>query len=112
MTREQFPLPTLGPVLEAVREEVVNGRGFALIRGVPVERYSRQEVMIAYWGIGRYWGKAVSNNKKGHLIGHIKVSLLMEGAAQGWLQLMDVCKCVGGNKGQYSCLLCCETGPL
>jgi hypothetical protein len=28
--------------------------------------------MTAYWGIGLYWGKAQSNNKKGHLIGHIK----------------------------------------
>lgn len=26
----------------------------------------------AYWGIGLYWGKAGSNNKKGHMIGHIK----------------------------------------
>lgn len=35
-------------------------------------RYSRKETMIAYWGIRLYWGKAQSNNKKGHLIGHIK----------------------------------------
>jgi hypothetical protein len=28
--------------------------------------------MAAYWGIGTYWGKAQSNNKKGHLIGHIR----------------------------------------
>ena len=41
-------------------------------RGVPVQRYSRQETMIAYWGIGTYWGKAQSNNKKGHLIGHVR----------------------------------------
>ena len=36
-----------------------------------MDRYSRQETMIAYWGIGTYWGKAQSNNKKGHLIGHV-----------------------------------------
>ena len=41
-------------------------------RGVPVLRYTRTEVMAAYWGIGTYWGKAQSNNKKGHLIGHIR----------------------------------------
>lgn len=28
--------------------------------------------MLAYWGIGLHWGRAVSNNKQGHLIGHIK----------------------------------------
>jgi hypothetical protein len=38
VTREAFPLPTLGPLLEAVREEVRAGRGFAVIRGFPVDR--------------------------------------------------------------------------
>lgn len=38
-----------------------------------MDRYSAKETCIAYWGLGLYWGKAVSNNKKGHLIGHIKV---------------------------------------
>jgi len=35
--REDFPLPTLGPVLDQLRGEVLNGRGFVLLRGVPVE---------------------------------------------------------------------------
>jgi hypothetical protein len=38
VSKADFPLPTLGPYLESVRDEVVSGRGFALIRGVPVER--------------------------------------------------------------------------
>jgi len=76
ISKETFPLPTLGPVLEAIREDVATGRGFALVRGFPVERYSRKETMIGYWGLGLYWGKAGSNNKNGHLIGHIKVGLV------------------------------------
>ena len=28
--------------------------------------------MVAYWGMGLYWGKAMSQNRKSHLIGHIK----------------------------------------
>lgn len=39
VTKADFPLPTLGPYLESVRDEVVSGRGFALIRGVPVDRW-------------------------------------------------------------------------
>ena len=35
--REDFPLPTLGPALERLRAEVLNGRGFVLLRGMPVE---------------------------------------------------------------------------
>lgn len=38
VTKADFPLPSLGPYLEAVRDEVVAGRGFALVRGVPVDR--------------------------------------------------------------------------
>lgn len=72
ITKTEFPLPTLGPILEELRDEVRAGRGFALIRGVPVLEYSRRQSLIAYWGIGLYWGKAVPQNKKGHLIGHIK----------------------------------------
>ncbi|KAK9842564.1 hypothetical protein WJX81_006293 [Elliptochloris bilobata] len=72
VTQADFPLPTLGAKLTAMREEVRTGRGFQLIRGVPVERYTRAQAMAAYWGIGTYWGKAQSNNKQGHLIGHIR----------------------------------------
>ena len=33
ITRADFPLPTLGPKLEALRDNVVNGKGFHLIQG-------------------------------------------------------------------------------
>lgn len=35
-----------------------------VIKGVPVERWSRQQSVFAYWIIGTFFGKAVSNNKK------------------------------------------------
>lgn len=44
-------------------------------RGVPVQRYTRQQSVIAYWGMGLYWGRALSQNKKGHLLGHVKVGV-------------------------------------
>lgn len=33
VTRADFPLPTLAPVLEGIRQSVLWGRGFQLIRG-------------------------------------------------------------------------------
>jgi hypothetical protein len=75
VTLGDVSLPTLGPRLVALREEVVWGRGFQLLTGVPVERWSREQTVLAYWVIGLHWGKAVSNNKKGHLVGHIKARL-------------------------------------
>jgi len=67
-----FPLPTLGPTLDKIRKDVSFGRGFALVKGIPVGRWSRKETVTAYYGIGLHWGNPKSNNKKGHLVGHIK----------------------------------------
>ena len=76
ISREEFPLPSLGPKLESFRDEVVLGRGFYLIKGLPVERLGVEASVTAYWGFSLYWGTAVSQNAKGHLIGHVKVLLL------------------------------------
>ena len=73
LTPKDFPLPTLGPVLLDIAKEVHWGRGFALIKGLPVEQYSPLEYVLATWGIGVYWGNPVRQNKKGHLLGHVKV---------------------------------------
>ena len=65
-------LPTLGPRFERVADDVLDGRGLALIRGVPVERYSRLQSAIAFWCIGGFVGDPVSQNAKGHLLGHVQ----------------------------------------
>jgi len=67
-----FPLPVLGTALAALLSEMLEGRGFAMLRGFPVEKYSREEQAIAYMGIGSHFGKARSQNAKGHLLGHVK----------------------------------------
>ncbi len=72
ITRMDFALPTLGPVLERLRDEVLNGRGFVLVRGLPVEGRPIAESAIAYWGIGTYFGSARSQNAKGHVLGHVR----------------------------------------
>ena len=69
--RDDFALPTLGPVLERMRREVVDGRGFALLRGMPVEDRPIADSATAYWGVGTYFGTARSQNAKGHLLGHV-----------------------------------------
>ena len=69
--RDDFPLPTLGPVLERLRAEVLDGRGFVLLRGMPVEDRPIAESATAYWGVGTYFGSARSQNAKGHLLGHV-----------------------------------------
>jgi hypothetical protein len=69
--RDDFPLPTLGPVLDRLRAEVLDGRGFVLLRGMPVADRPIAESATAYWGVGAYFGAARSQNAKGHLLGHV-----------------------------------------
>jgi len=72
VNKEAFPLRSLGPVLEGVQDDVVNGRGFALIRGLPVEEMTIEEAAIAYFLIGSYLGWPIPQNAKGHVLGHVR----------------------------------------
>src|SRR5262247_3657758 len=67
-----FPLAGLSATMSGILAELLSGRGFVLMRGFPVERYSREEQAIAYLGLGSYLGRPRSQNAKGHLLGHVK----------------------------------------
>lgn len=70
--REMFPLPQLKLHLQELLGEVLEGRGFVLIRGLPVDRWSRREAAIAFFGIGSHLGNFRPQNAMGHLLGHVK----------------------------------------
>jgi hypothetical protein len=72
LTRDDIALPTLGPKLQQLEREVVSGRGFVLIRGLPVGRHNRETAARMYYGIGTWLGDAVPQNAAGHLLGHVK----------------------------------------
>ena len=65
-------LPMLAPRLHAMRDEVLNGRGFVLIKGLPVEDWSRRELALAFLIIGAQLGALRMQNAAGHLLGHVR----------------------------------------
>lgn len=69
--RDAFALPTLGGVFDDMRRELLHGRGFVVLRGIPVQGYTTEESARIYWGIGKYFGKARAQNGKGHVLGHV-----------------------------------------
>jgi hypothetical protein len=71
MKQSHFPLPGLGPKLAALREELIHGRGFALLRGLPVADYSEREAATIFYGLGTHLGHARSQNAQGHVLGHV-----------------------------------------
>ena len=80
--REDFPLPTFSRDLSAVLEEIENGRGFALLRGFPVDRYTSEELQNLYWGIGAHLGRARYQNATGELIGVVRDEYRLYGDVQ------------------------------
>ncbi|MGB0576980.1 MAG: TauD/TfdA family dioxygenase [Alphaproteobacteria bacterium] len=71
ITSKEFPLPGLGKQLEALAEELENGRGFAVIRGVPVNQYSEDENKIISWGLCSYFGTGIPQSRQGDWINHV-----------------------------------------
>jgi hypothetical protein len=80
--REDFPLPTFSRELSAVLEQIENGRGFALLRGFPVDRYTSEELQNLYWGIGAHLGSARYQNARGELIGLVRDEYRLYGDVQ------------------------------
>jgi len=67
-----FPLPTLAPRLARIGRDVLEGRGFALLRGLPVDPADVRRSAIAFFGIGSHLGAARAQNAQGHVLGHVQ----------------------------------------
>ena len=68
---ESFALPTLGPRIERIVDQVEHGLGFAVIHGVPVDDYDDTALKTLYWGLGTYTGEVISQNSKGQLLAEV-----------------------------------------
>ena len=80
MTREDFPIPRFARSLTEVARELEDGRGLVLLRRVPVERYSEDELRIIYWGLGLHLGTPRYQNGRGELIGDVRDENRLYGA--------------------------------
>jgi len=69
--KDDFSIPAWTKTLTDLTDELENGRGFLVMRGLPVERYSEEEINILYYGIGLNLGIPVRQNPKGDLLGTV-----------------------------------------
>jgi hypothetical protein len=67
-----FALPRLAPRLARIRDDVLRGRGFALLRGLPVQRWPQRLSEQVFVGLGLHLGTALSQNARGDLLGHVR----------------------------------------
>ena len=68
---DDLPLGRLVPLVDEVRHEVLHGRGLVLLRGLPVDRLSVDEMAFVFWGLGLRLGHAVSQSVMGERLGHV-----------------------------------------
>jgi alpha-ketoglutarate-dependent taurine dioxygenase len=67
----QFSMNSLSPRLAAAYEEVRCGRGFVVLRGLPVDAFDVNQFAAAVWGLGTHFGEALSQNTNGDRVGHV-----------------------------------------
>jgi hypothetical protein len=72
LTREHFALPGLGLRAAQVLAELLNGRGFVLWRGLPVDDWGPHRSAVAFYGLGAHLGRALPQNADGHVLGHVR----------------------------------------
>jgi hypothetical protein len=82
MTRDDFPIPRLAASLAEVRRELEDGRGVVMLRRIPVERYTEDELRIIYWGLGLHTGTPRYQNPRGELIGDVRDENRLYGAVR------------------------------
>jgi len=70
--REDFPLPQLAAETRDWLRELDRGRGFLLLRGLPVENWGREKSELAYLALGLHMGGLASQNAAGDLLGHVR----------------------------------------
>ena len=77
--KADFPLPGVSALLAQVNRDLEWGRGLVLLRGLPVERYSDDQLRAIWWGLGCHLGTAVHQNAHGELIGEVRDELRLYG---------------------------------
>jgi hypothetical protein len=69
---DDFRLDTCAPIFEHVVRLINNGPGVAVVRGIPRDRYTTAQCELIYWAFGVHLGTPVSQNSRGHVIGHVR----------------------------------------
>jgi hypothetical protein len=72
LSQSDFKVPRVAQKMAKVLRMLEDGCGFALIRGLPLERYSKADAALIYWGIGAHLGPASAQNAQGDMLGHVR----------------------------------------
>src|SRR6266849_87916 len=71
LTARDFALESIAGDVAAWRDEVRHGRGFAVLREFPRDRYTPDDLGMLFFGLGTHFGRAVSQSSMGDRLGHV-----------------------------------------
>jgi len=71
-TVADFPLPAVAGVLDALRHDLVEGCGVAVLDGFPVRDHTKAELRALWWGIGLHLGTALAQSSRNDRIGDVR----------------------------------------
>jgi len=60
--------PGLSSLLNKVLNELENGKGFVIIKGLCPKIYDEETLLLIYWVIGNYLGDIVTQNSRGEML--------------------------------------------
>ncbi len=65
-------LPRLQRKIKIWRHDLMQGRGFVVVSGLPVEEWGEAKSATAFWALGHHLGLPGAQNPQGELLGHVK----------------------------------------
>lgn len=70
INKESFDLSALACKVQAVKDDVYNGRGFAVIRGLNLEEFTIEDITMIYMGLNNYIADKIGRqDKAGNALG-------------------------------------------
>ncbi|KAI0414843.1 hypothetical protein F5X98DRAFT_238574 [Xylaria grammica] len=72
VNQDNFPLPTLGPKLRTLGDDIYNGKGFHVVRGLDPSTYSVEDLAIIRLGVQTYIADQCGRqDHRGNMLVHI-----------------------------------------
>lgn len=106
-----LPLPGLAPKIRAWRDEVTTGRGFVLLQGFPVERWSPDDAALVFFGLGHHLGVPGAQNPEGDLLGHVRDTGASAGSTRSYKTASNIAyHCDAADLVGLLCLQPARTG--
>jgi hypothetical protein len=72
ITKHDFPLAATADLLAGVSDELEDGFGAVRITGIPVARYSEDDLRRLFWGLCTYLGTPMYQNARGEIMGEVR----------------------------------------